>query len=162
VVAGVPGVFGGQYSPVWLDEEVRGQAEGGVPVPGGGRAAGADATQDDGVDPTLLSSADGGSLVRVIAGELAEHRGPGATHTPLALMHATVSAGALHRELLVLGCQPIREPVAHYDPFVMNTRIEVMQALEDFQAGRFGTIPPNALMPHVPDPDPIRAERTGI
>jgi redox-sensitive bicupin YhaK (pirin superfamily) len=44
---------------------------------------------------TLLSSADGGSLVRVIAGELGDHRGPGSTHTPMALMHATVSPGAL-------------------------------------------------------------------
>lgn len=167
---------------------------------------------------TLLSSADGGSLVRVIAGELGEHHGPGSTHTPMALMHVTVSAGALlqlpwnpgfnalvyvlagsgragsggrpvergqlvafgpgdwmavraddwqdsrtvHLELLVLGGQPIRERVTHYGPFVMNTRLEVMQALEDFQAGRFGTIPPNALMPHVPDPDPVRAEHTGI
>src|SRR6202162_3805532 len=44
---------------------------------------------------TLLSSADGGSLVRVIAGELGEHRGPGSTHTPMALMHATISPGGL-------------------------------------------------------------------
>ena len=43
----------------------------------------------------------------------------------------------------------------------MNTRDEIMQALEDFEAGRLGTIPPNALMPHVPDPDPVRAEHTG-
>ena len=166
---------------------------------------------------TLLSSADGGSLVRVIAGELGEHRGPGSTHTPMALMHATISPGALlelpwnagfnalvyvltgsgrvggdrrvhsgqlvvfgpgdwvavrnhdpqnasgaNLEILVLGGQPIREPVEHYGPFVMNTRDEIRQALEDFEAGRLGTIPPNALMPHVPDPDPIRAEHTGI
>jgi quercetin 2,3-dioxygenase len=166
----------------------------------------------------LLSSADGGCLVRVIAGQLGEHRGPGSTHTPMALMHATLSPGALlelpwnpafnaliyvlagsgragsdgrpvHRgqlvafgpgdwmavraddrqdsrtadlELLVLGGQPIGEPVAHYGPFVMNTRDEIMQALEDFQAGRLGTIPPNAMMPHVPDPNPVRAEHTGI
>ena len=42
---------------------------------------------------TLLSSPDGGALVRVIAGEVAGHRGPGVTHTPITLVHATLSAG---------------------------------------------------------------------
>ena len=67
-----------------------------------------------------------------------------------------------HLEVLVLGGRPIGEHVEHYGPFVMNTRDEIVQALEDFEAGRLGTIPPNALMPHVPDPDPVRAEHTGI
>jgi hypothetical protein len=31
----------------------------------------------------------------------------------------------------------------------MNTREELVQAVEDFQSGRFGQIPPDALMPHV-------------
>ncbi|MDA8312886.1 MAG: pirin family protein, partial [Actinomycetota bacterium] len=50
-------------------------------------------------------------------------------------------------ELLVLGGRPIREPVVHYGPFVMNTRAEIAQALEDYQAGRLGRIPATEL-PH--------------
>jgi quercetin 2,3-dioxygenase len=169
-------------------------------------------------DVTLLSSSDGGCLLRIIAGSVAHHRGPGSTHTPMALMHATLAPGALLQlpwdpgfnalayvlagsarvgtdgrpvgmgqltafgsgdwlsiraddamdsrtgtlEVLLLGGRPIGEHVEHYGPFVMNTKAEISQALEDFEAGRLGTIPPNALMPHVPDPDPIRAEHTGI
>lgn len=43
--------------------------------------------------------------------------------------------------MLVLGGQPIRQRVAWMGPFVMNTRAEVVQAFEDFQAGRLGSIP---------------------
>jgi len=167
---------------------------------------------------TLLASADAGSLVRLIAGDIAGHVGPGSTHTPMALAHATISAGAQlalpwnagfnallyvlagsgrvgeegrpvrsaqlvvfgngdaitvradekqdspspELEVLVLGGQPIREPVEHYGPFVMNTKAELGQAVEDFQAGRFGRIPPDALMPFASDPAPVRTEHTGI
>ena len=147
----------------------------------------------------LLSSADGGALLRVIAGSFGGHAGPGITHTPISLVHATVSAGARVRlpwradfnalayvlagsgfvgaeqrpvrmgqlaafgpgdaitfaadpkhdlDVLLLGGQPIREPVAAYGPFVMNTREELVQAFEDYQAGRLGTIPAVPVEPH--------------
>jgi redox-sensitive bicupin YhaK (pirin superfamily) len=42
----------------------------------------------------LVSSTDGGALVRVIAGEVAGHQGPGSTYSPMTLVHATLSPGA--------------------------------------------------------------------
>ena len=149
----------------------------------------------------LLTSYDGGALLRVIAGEVAGHRGPGITYTPISLAHVTVSPGARlvlpwprdfnalvyvlagsgtvgageapvrtgqlaalgagdvvvatgatdqesrspSLELLILGGRPIREPVAHYGPFVMNTHAEIAQAVADFQAGRMGVVPANHI-----------------
>ena len=44
-------------------------------------------------------------------------------------------------EVLLLGGSPIKEPVSWYGPFVMNTHDEIVQAIEDYQAGRMGRIP---------------------
>ena len=39
------------------------------------------------------------------------------------------------RALLIAG-RPLKEPIAQYGPFVMNTQQEIFQAVEDFRAGR--------------------------
>jgi quercetin 2,3-dioxygenase len=154
-----------------------------------------------GKESALLTTPDGGALIRVIAGDLAGHRGPGSTHTPISIAHVTLQPGArldlpwrpdfnalvyvlsgrgsvgarkdpLHigqlavlgagdalrvtaaagqepMELYLMGGEPIREPVAQHGPFVMNTRAELLQAFEDYQAGRLGVIPASRL-PHSP------------
>jgi redox-sensitive bicupin YhaK (pirin superfamily) len=145
----------------------------------------------------MLSSSDGGALVRVIAGDLGGFSGPGVTWTPIVLAHATIQPGAELRlpwrrdfnalvyslsgsgstgpdraplvegqlavlgegdvlsvradatqpgpatalDVLVLGGEPIREPIVHHGPFVMNTHEEIVQTLEDFAAGRLGQVP---------------------
>ena len=42
------------------------------------------------------------------------------------------------RRVLVLGGEPINEPVLFHGPFVMNTREEIIAAYEDFRRGKFG------------------------
>jgi redox-sensitive bicupin YhaK (pirin superfamily) len=58
--------------------------------------------------------------------------------------------GAFPLEVLVLGGRPIGEPVAQWGPFVMNTRAELQQALDDYRAGRLGVIPDDGLQPWRP------------
>ena len=152
----------------------------------------------------LLASPDGGTFLRLIAGDVGGHSGPGSTQTPIALVHATLQPGAEldlpwrpdfnalvyalsgrgtvgaervgiqagqlavygagdrivvraseHQDqrmpaldVLILGGLPIKEPVAWLGPFVMNTRDEVVQAFEDYQAGKLGVIPAAHSNPH--------------
>ena len=42
--------------------------------------------------------------------------------------------------MLLLAGEPLRERVAHYGPFVMNSEDEILQAMRDFQSGRMGEI----------------------
>ena len=148
----------------------------------------------------LLTSDDGGALVRLIAGDIGGFAGPGVTHTPITYAHVTLAPGAQlsvpwnptfsafayalsgrgtvgaeHRpiesgqlavfgagdhlvvaaaereaeplDVLLLGGLPIGAPIAHYGPFVMNSRAEIIQAVEDYQAGRLGIIPADQLAP---------------
>ena len=50
-------------------------------------------------------------------------------------------------DVVLLGGLPIGAPIAHYGPFVMNTREEIIQAVADYQAGRLGIISADQLAP---------------
>jgi redox-sensitive bicupin YhaK (pirin superfamily) len=65
--------------------------------------------------------------------------GPGDSITVRAAEHQNGPSPTL--EMLILGGLPIREPIASYGPFVMNTREEISQAIDDFQGGRMGIVP---------------------
>jgi redox-sensitive bicupin YhaK (pirin superfamily) len=48
-----------------------------------------------------------------------------------------IEGGARGAQLLLLSARPLNEPVVQYGPFVMNTRQEIEQAVEDYRSGRF-------------------------
>ncbi|HZQ35025.1 MAG TPA: pirin family protein [Dehalococcoidia bacterium] len=58
---------------------------------------------------------------------------------------ATQASRTPSLDVLILGGQPIREPIASYGPFVMNTHEEIVQAFADYRAGRMGRIPATSL-----------------
>jgi redox-sensitive bicupin YhaK (pirin superfamily) len=159
-----------------------------------------------GLDSSMLTTSDGGALVRILAGEVDGHAGPGISHTPLAITHITIAPGAQadipwradfnalayvlsgsgtvgaerrpirsgqlallgagdtvllqadaqqesrhpSLEVFLIGGVPLREPVVQYGPFVMSTQAEIVEAFEDYQAGRLGTVPADAIQPHRP------------
>ena len=148
-------------------------------------------------DVKVVTNLNGDAIIRIIAGNLGEHEGPGMTFTPITYAHVTLMPGARvvlpwredfsamvyalngrgavgadnaplaeaelaildegdtivitaadkqdsragNFDVLVLGGLPIREPISHYGPFVMNTREQIIEAMEDYQKGRMGQIP---------------------
>jgi len=48
------------------------------------------------------------------------------------------NTGAGEAKILLMAGQPIAEPVVGYGPFVMNSREEINQAIDDFNSGRMG------------------------
>jgi quercetin 2,3-dioxygenase len=52
----------------------------------------------------------------------------------------TKAAGSTDATVLALTGEPIEEPIVGHGPFVMNTEAEIRQAIDDFNAGRFGAI----------------------
>ncbi len=51
-----------------------------------------------------------------------------------------IAAGDAPLEVLLIGGQPLNEPIVRYGPFVMNTEQEIREAVADYQAGRMGRI----------------------
>jgi quercetin 2,3-dioxygenase len=54
----------------------------------------------------------------------------------------------MHFDVMLLGGLPIREPISKWGPFVMNTKSEIEQALDDYRKGKLGVIPQNGLFPY--------------
>ncbi|MFM2186037.1 MAG: pirin family protein [Burkholderiaceae bacterium] len=77
----------------------------------------------------------------VVEGKEARARQMAVLSSPSDSDGVAMVAGAEGARLLMIAGQPLKEPIAQHGPFVMNTREELMQAVEDYQAGRLGRIP---------------------
>lgn len=159
-----------------------------------------------GGDLQLLTSDDGGALIRLIAGDIGGFFGPGSTYTPITYAHLTIEAGAQatlpwnpafsafayaltgsatageeqrpveagqlvvyghgdhlvvrasakHGEplnVMLFGGLPLREPIAHYGPFVMPTSVPVASARSPPNRA-----PPDASPDSTPTTHPTRKE----
>ena len=93
---------------------------------------------------TVGESVDGNTLAKISTGSLAVF-GQGERLVITADQQQDSRHNAL--EIFLLGGQPIKEPVVAYGPFVMNDKAGIIQAMEDYQYGRFGQIPDDALQP---------------
>ena len=76
----------------------------------------------------------------VVLGKEARARQMAVLSSPADSDGVALVAGEAGARLLLIAGRPLREPIAQYGPFVMNTRQELMQAVEDYQAGRLGSI----------------------
>jgi len=50
------------------------------------------------------------------------------------------NTGSVELSLLMLAGEPIGEPVSRYGPFIMNSKEEIVKAVDDFRAGRMGSL----------------------
>jgi len=66
-------------------------------------------------------------------------------HDGDAVSLATPAGAGQPLEALIVGGEPLREPVVRYGPFVMNSEQELVQAFEDYRSGRMGRIAGSAL-----------------
>ena len=157
-----------------------------------------------GQDSAMVTTQDGGTLIRILAGNVDGNAGPGISHTPITITHISLAPGARaeipwrtdfnalayvlggsgsvgaaghpiktgqmavlvdgdhvtlqadttqdarheNLDVFLIGGVPLHEQVFQYGPFVMSTKEEVIEAMEDYQKGRFGHIPVDAIMPH--------------